>query len=87
MACNKEDVLYIAVGALLDALANVASQIAVLDKQARTLAQKKKACWHLMSVPGVGPITALAFTAAIEDPHRFGSNRDVGAYLGLMLIP
>ena len=36
-----------------------------------------------MSVPGVGPITALAFTAAIEDPHRFGSNRDVGAYLGL----
>jgi transposase len=61
----------------------VASQIAVLDKQVRTLAQKRKACWHLMSVPGVGPITALAFTAAIEDPHRFGSNRDVGAYLGL----
>jgi len=70
MACNKEDVLYIAVGALLDTLANVASQIAVLDKQVRTLAQKRKACWHLMSAPGVGPITALAFTAAIEDPHR-----------------
>jgi transposase len=68
---------------LLDTLANVASQIAVLDKQVRTLAQKRKACWHLMSVPGVGPITVLAFTAAIEDPHRFGSNRDVGAYLGL----
>ena len=61
---------HIAVGALLDTLANVASQIAVLDKQVRTLAQKRKACWHLMSVPGVGPITALAFTAAIEDPHR-----------------
>ena len=59
MACNKEDVLYIAVGALLDTLANVASQHAVLDKQVRTLAQKKKACWHLMSVPGVGPITRL----------------------------
>ena len=36
-----------------------------------------------MSVPGVGPITALAFTAAIKDPHRFGPNRDVGAFLGL----
>jgi transposase len=69
--------------AWLDTLANVASQIAVLDKQVRTLAQKRKACWHLMSAPGVGPITALGFTAAIEDPHRFGSNRDVGAYLGL----
>ena len=44
---------------------------------------KDKACWHLMSVPGVGPITALAFRATIEDPHRFGSNRSVAAYLGL----
>ena len=95
MACNKKDVLSIAVGALLDTLsstrlarhawldtlANVASQIAVLDKQVRTLAQKRKTCWHLMSAPGVAPITALGFTAAIEDPHRFGSNRDIGAYL------
>ena len=68
---------------MLDALANVASQIAVLDKQARTLAQNEEGVRHLMSVPGVSPITALAFTAAMEDPHRFGSNRDVGAYLGL----
>ncbi len=42
MACNKENVLYTALGALLDTLANVASQIAVLDKQVRTLAQKRK---------------------------------------------
>ena len=40
MACNKEDVLYIAVGALLDTLASVTSQIVVLDKQVRTLAQR-----------------------------------------------
>ena len=38
------------------------SQIAVLDKQVRTLTQKRKACWHLMTVPGVGPITALALS-------------------------
>jgi len=31
-ACNKEDVLYIAVSALLDALAGVESQIATLDR-------------------------------------------------------
>ena len=59
MACNKEDVLYIAVGAGLTRSANVASQIAVLDKQVRTLAQKRKACWHLMPVPGVGPLRRL----------------------------
>ncbi len=37
-----------------------------------------------MTVPGVGPITALAFAAAIDDPSRFKKSRDVGAYLGLV---
>jgi transposase len=82
-ACNREDVLYIAVSALLDTLASVEGQIAGLDKQVRSLAQKRKPCWHLMSVPGIGPITALAFVTTIEDPHRFGSNRCVASYLGL----
>ena len=36
-----------------------------------------------MTVPGVGPMTALAFTAAIDDPGRFEDSYDVGAYLGL----
>jgi len=37
----------------------------------------------LMTVPGVGPITALAFIATIDDPTRFKQSRSVGAYLGL----
>ena len=37
-----------------------------------------------MTVPGVGPITALAFAAAIDDPARFKRSRDVGPYLGLV---
>jgi len=41
-------------------------------------------CSRLMSVPGVGPITALTFTASIEDPHRFARSEDVGAYAGLV---
>ena len=36
-----------------------------------------------MSVPGVGPVTALAFIAAIENVERFRRTRDIGAYLGL----
>ncbi len=36
-----------------------------------------------MSVPGVGPITALAFRATIDRPDRFKRSRDVGAHLGL----
>ncbi len=36
-----------------------------------------------MTVPGIGPITALAFQSAIDDPTRFRRSRSVGAYFGL----
>jgi transposase len=36
-----------------------------------------------MTVPGVGPLTALAFRATIDRPDRFRRSRDVGAHLGL----
>jgi hypothetical protein len=36
-----------------------------------------------MSVPGVGPITALAFRATTDRPDRFRRSRDIGAHLGL----
>lgn len=37
----------------------------------------------MMTVPGVGPIAALTFKAAINDPARFKSSRAVGAHFGL----
>ena len=40
-------------------------------------------CRHLMTVPGVGPLTALAFRATVDRPDRFRRSRDVGAHLGL----
>lgn len=82
-ATAHDDILSKCVGALFDALTALDAQIAVLDREVRSIARASKACWHLMSVPGVGPITALAFAATIEDPARFKRNRDVGAYLGL----
>src|SRR6516165_4513963 len=36
-----------------------------------------------MTVPGIGPITALCFKATIDDPTRFKRSRSVGAYIGL----
>src|SRR5260370_36309100 len=38
---------------------------------------------RFMTVPGVGPITALCFKATIDDPTRFERSRSVGAYVGL----
>jgi transposase len=37
----------------------------------------------MMTVPGVGPITALAFRATVDQPERFARSRDVGAHFGL----
>lgn len=37
----------------------------------------------LMSVPGVGLLSALAYVSTVEDPSRFARSRSVGAHLGL----
>ena len=58
-------------------------QIERLDDAVLAAAKGSPACRVLMSVPGVGPITALAFAATIDDAGRFAKSRDVGAYLGL----
>lgn len=39
---------------------------------------------RLMSVPGVGPITALTFISSVEDPGRFERSSSAGAYAGLV---
>jgi len=40
-------------------------------------------CQRLLTAPGVGPITALAFRSAIDVPERFSKSRNVGVHLGL----
>jgi transposase len=58
-------------------------QIAACDKAIRRLTKRDDTARRLMTVPGVGPVTALAFISAVDDPQRFTRARDVGAYLGL----
>lgn len=82
-AVREDDILYACISALLEALGAVEAQLAALDKRIRAVVRRSKPCWHLTSVPGVGPVTALAFLATVEDPGRFRRSRDIGAYLGL----
>ena len=46
-------------------------------------ARKDKLCLRLTTIPGVGPITSLAFRATVDDPEQFATSRSVGGYLGL----
>jgi hypothetical protein len=57
--------------------------VAAIDADTRRMTRASGACRRLMTIPGVGQLTALAFVAAIGDPSRIGRLRDVGAYLGL----
>ena len=40
-------------------------------------------CRRFMTIPGVGPLTALLFKTSIDDPHRFRKSANVGVHLGL----
>jgi transposase len=70
---------------LLAILATMLDQLAHLTQQVLDITRGEAVCRRLMSVPGVGPITALAFRATIDRPDRFRRSRDVGAHLGLTL--
>ena len=59
------------------------TQVEFYDVQILKLAKGDETTRRLMTVPGVGPATALAFRSTIDDPNRFKSSSDVGAYLGL----
>lgn len=82
-ATQNDPLMHASIAALLEALVSTDAQIGKLDDELKEFAKRDKVCWLLMSVPGIGPITALAFRAAIEDPNRFSRTRDIGSYLGL----
>lgn len=68
---------------LLSIIATMTRELARLTRQVLDIVRDEPVCRHLMSVPGVGPLTALAFRATIDRPERFRRSRDVGAHLGL----
>jgi transposase len=58
-------------------------QIAAFDRAIQQLVKTDDTARRLMTVPGVGPVVALAYMSVIDAPGRFKHARDVGAYLGL----
>src|SRR6476659_4708930 len=68
---------------LLVAWRQLREQIAVFDKSILALVRTSPVCRLLMSVPGIGVLSVLAYVSTIEDPARFSSSRSVGAHLGL----
>lgn len=68
---------------LLEAWRDIRKHAVDLDRQMLAAARQGQAPQLLMTVPGVGAITAVSYVAAIEDPANFKTSRSVGAWLGL----
>ena len=71
------------VGTLLTTRAAVVSQLALLHRAVLAVVKRDQVCRRLMTVPGVGALTALAFRAAVDEPERFPNSAEVGVYFGL----
>ena len=80
---SKQGLLAHAIRPLLTARECVCREIAGLTREVMSLAQQSEECRHFMTTPGVGPMTALAYCAAVDDPGRFQRSRSVGAYFGM----
>lgn len=69
--------------AMLRARAALWSEYTRLHKLVVQVTLKDEVCQRFMAIPGVGPVTALAFKSAVDDPTRFRKARNVGAHFGL----
>ena len=73
--------------AVSDLLAHVGvldERIAAYDRELDQLAQASEPARRLMTIPGVGPLTALATVATVGDAHDFANGRQFAAWLGLV---
>lgn len=69
--------------ALLASREVLRQQLAALHGALLRVVKNDELCVRFMGIPGVGPVTALAFKTTIDRPDRFRRSADVGAHLGL----
>jgi transposase len=69
--------------ALLSVHAVLLREFKAFEKQVRLIARGDAKARLLMSTPAVGPIVALTYASAIDDPGRFKSSKRVGPHFGL----
>jgi transposase len=58
-------------------------EFSAFEKQTRKMVRSDMQARLLTSIPAVGPIIALTYASAIDDPGRFKSSKRVGAHFGL----
>ena len=75
--------LTVALHQLFDRWQQLVTYQAQIDRELNRVACDNDVCRRFMEIPGVGPVCALSFYAAVGEPHRFTRSTDIGAYFGL----
>jgi transposase len=68
----------------LIAIEQLTEHIRQADRELAETARGDSVCQRLMSAPGVGPVTAVRFVAALDEVSRFSNAHAVESYLGLV---
>ena len=68
---------------LVDELASIWRRLDAIDERLVALHRTDQVSRRLASIPGVGPITAMAIASTVPDPSVFRSGREFAAWLGL----
>jgi transposase len=68
----------------LAAIDSLTEQIVAADQELADAAQADPACERMMTTPGVGPVTAIRFRAALDEISRFDGAHAVQSYIGLV---
>lgn len=71
------------IGVLVDMVSLLDERIARLDQEIRRRAREEDVPARLMTIPGIGPITATALAALAPPPETFRKGRDFAAWVGL----
>lgn len=69
---------------MVDMLAELDKRVAALDKEIARRAREDEVARRLMTIPGIGPITATAIAAIAPPAETFAKGRDFAAWLGLV---
>jgi len=80
---NRKKPQVVALEALTTCFETLHQEVSAIDAELHMLAKKDEITKRLMTVPGIGPLTALTYKVVIDNPSRFKNSRFVGAYLGM----
>jgi len=73
----------VVIESLLSTWRHLSTELKKFNREIERAARAIPACRRLMTVPGVGSLTSVAYATTVDEPRRFRRSKDLGPYLGL----